>query len=971
MLFKNSKFLNLLLLLTLFSYACLVKPENAETGMTPLERAKLNPMTRDIPFNEQSPDQFILRGSDLPSDPSVRKGTLRNGMNYYLKNNKFPANRINLRLVVKTRGMDEIENQYVLYDMLAHFALKGSANFDNNKLSDFLKNNCLTANSASIIDVDSDGTIFQLELNTNKASQIDSGLLVLKDWAMGIQFATGQFERIKKEMIVASLFDQNATKRIRKEYFMEKYGDTKYADLSIDYDPEIIQQIRLEELIRFYEQSYLPGNMAVVIAGDIDPAELEIRIKNNFEKLSGSSGKNLPADAKIVPKSEAQFVVISDLEEPMTSVKIDFAIGKTKLGNQKELRRSIEQELFVRAIDMRLKEMSFLFDVPLTNTSCKIKNDIGGVSVCSISANTFEGKSKIGLKHILFELEKIRRYGFLEAEIDRQKLALLKEGKSDLREQNNTESEQIASIITDHFLMGTLLISPSQFYSFLKVILPQIEIDEFNEKAVQWLDVTAAFYLISGPEKENIDYPGPSELNKLIAEVTQDTLEAFSEEVPDLSIFKTKHDNGKIEIQNRNEDLGIDYIKFENGIQVYLKNTDFKKDEVLFTAFAKGGASSFASALCMPAEFAPELVLSSGLGDLNSINVAKILFGKKIDVSPYVLSYEHGIFGKATPEDIETAIQLINLYLTAPRFDTTALQNLIKHHSIIEQNAQLDPINWFEFQFNKILPNKNDDLDHGSNGQIKSLDLEKMESAYQQLFSDPSDLTFIFVGNINKYVLFSRLSKYLGSIPANPAHFQSQEEAVMERSNGYTKKEFNHASFPVSLIKLKWQGDFTENPDHSYTIHLLSELLRFRLGSISLDGLKAVHALQLEEAIHSYPKPFYSIEISLKCASSKKDRLMVEINEEIERIKNEELEEAEFRYLLMKLLMMHEQNEMTNAFWIDQISAVLKQTSGIDGLSNIQNVEGISLLNPEILQDGANEFLKESNYIEAVLMPKN
>src|ERR1041385_9487745 len=79
-----------------------------------------------------------LQGT-IPFDPAVRTGTLPNGLKYYVRKNGRPANRVLLRLAVKTGSLDEADDQQGLAHMLEHMAFNGSATFNPGALISYFE----------------------------------------------------------------------------------------------------------------------------------------------------------------------------------------------------------------------------------------------------------------------------------------------------------------------------------------------------------------------------------------------------------------------------------------------------------------------------------------------------------------------------------------------------------------------------------------------------------------------------------------------------------------------------------------------------------------------------------------------------------------------------------------------------------------------------------------------------------------
>src|SRR5262249_44725583 len=109
-----------------------------------------------------------------------------------------------------------------------------------------------------------------------------------------------------------------------------------------------------------------------------------------------------------------------------------------------------------------------------------------------------------------------------------------------------------------------------------------------------------------------------------------------------------------------------------NGARVMVKPTDFKDDEVLFSASSLGGSSLAPDSSYISAAFASSVVSLSGIGEFNAVDPGKKLAGKAASVGPSIAGTGEGLTGHASPKDLETLFQLAYLDFTAPRLDTAA-----------------------------------------------------------------------------------------------------------------------------------------------------------------------------------------------------------------------------------------------------------------------------------------------------------
>jgi zinc protease len=124
---------------------------------------------------------------------------------------------------------------------------------------------------------------------------------------------------------------------------------------------------------------------------------------------------------------------------------------------------------------------------------------------------------------------------------------------------------------------------------------------------------------------------------------------------------------------------------------VIVKPTDFKADQVLFSAYSPGGHSLASDADFISAASAPQLMSLGGLGSFNAVDLGKKLTGKAATVSPTIGETSEGLSGGSSPKDIETMFQLAYLTFTAPRADSVRFAAFIEQVTPGLANRGLSP----------------------------------------------------------------------------------------------------------------------------------------------------------------------------------------------------------------------------------------------------------------------------------------
>src|ERR1043165_3233765 len=75
----------------------------------------------------------------LPIDPKVKIGKLPNGLTYYIRQNKKPEHKVELRLVVNTGSIMEDPDQQGIAHFMEHMNFNGTEHYKKNELVSFLQ----------------------------------------------------------------------------------------------------------------------------------------------------------------------------------------------------------------------------------------------------------------------------------------------------------------------------------------------------------------------------------------------------------------------------------------------------------------------------------------------------------------------------------------------------------------------------------------------------------------------------------------------------------------------------------------------------------------------------------------------------------------------------------------------------------------------------------------------------------------
>src|SRR6266545_6765406 len=209
----------------------------------------------------------------IPFDAAVRTGTLPNGLKYFIRKNARPANRVALRLAVKTGSLDEADDQQGLAHMLEHMAFNGSAHFKPGELIAYFESVGVAFGPHVNAYTSYDETVYMLDVPTDRAGALDHGLQALSDFAGGMSLEDKEID--KERGVVLEEWRQRLGVASRLQGITDRavYGQSKYAERLPIGTPESIQKFPYQRVRDFYRQNYTPDRIGIVVAGDLSVAD--------------------------------------------------------------------------------------------------------------------------------------------------------------------------------------------------------------------------------------------------------------------------------------------------------------------------------------------------------------------------------------------------------------------------------------------------------------------------------------------------------------------------------------------------------------------------------------------------------------------------------------------------------------------------------------------------------------------------
>jgi zinc protease len=911
--------------------------------------------------------QQIKLDDEIPLDKNILTGKLENGLRYYIRENKKPEDRAFLRLVVNAGSVLENDDQQGLAHLVEHMAFNGSTHFKKNDLINYLESIGMRFGADVNAYTSFDETVYKLEVPTDSAIMLEKGFQIMEDWAHNLSFEPAEIDKERGVVVEEWRLGRGANSRMFDKQVPVLLKDSKYAERLPIGKKDIIEKSSYETLKNFYKTWYRPDLIAVIVVGDFDKNKIEELIKKHF---SGIPSVKNEIERKIFPVPDQDQLLVSIATDPeATNTAISF-YHKMDIEPQdkiKDYRRQLVEILFNRLFNNRLNELSRKANPPFLNAYSAEGNFVRTKDFYTLSAVVKDSGIVMGLDALLTEALRVKKYGFTQTELDREKITLFSGMVQAFNERDKTESESFVDEYVRNFLTGEPSPGIAYEYEIYKQYVSGISLEEINSLSEKWIQEKNSILLVNAPEKKGLKMPSEDELKSIFNKVKNNKIQAYEDKFANLPLIDKAPVPSKIISEKKKNELDVTELELTNGIKIILKPTNFKNDEISFYAFRPGGTSLSDSASFVSASMSASLVQNSGLGNLDVMELRKSLAGKVVNVSPFIGEISEGLSGSSSVKDLETMFQLIYLSFTSPRIDSvsfisfkTKIQNYLVNRGASPEAAFQDTIQVTLGNYNyRRLPWTAKTLD--------GMDLNNALNFYKARFADASGFKFVFVGNFDVEKIKPLLEMYLGGLPS-VNRSEVWKDLQISPPKGVIEKKVVKGVEPKSYVNITFTGDYNWDTQNNYDFHSMLEILKIKLREILREDKSGTYGVSVNGTPMKYPDQLYNISISFGCAPENVDDLVKTTFVELDSLKKFRTTDVYLNKVKETQKREFEVNTKENKFWLNNLQAYYFYNTDLSQL--MKYPERVEKFNSGAVQDAAQKYFNENNYIKVILYPQ-
>ncbi|HET8749227.1 MAG TPA: insulinase family protein [Sphingomicrobium sp.] len=884
-------------------------------------------LTATAPAVQRQVNGWGVPLTDVTPDPSIRYGTLPNGMKYAIKQNATPKGTASVRMQIAFGSIGEADNERGLAHFIEHMAFNGTTHVPEGEMVKILERQGLAFGPDTNAQTGFDTTTYMLDLPKADAEHIDTAMFLFREVASEIKFDPAAVDRERGVI----LGEERARDNFQLHQIVDMLGfqipDTPYPKrLPIGVD-QVLKTASADTIRNLYHRYYRPENATLVFVGDADPAVVEAKIKKAFGdwKGEGSAGAPLPRGKVDLARPESFDTFI----DPAVATTINYTVArpwKDPADTLAERRHGIIKGLAAAMFNRRLQKLVNTPGSTLLGGAMGTDEEQDAALMTTVTLAAKDGAWKDALTTTEQEIRRVMEHGFTAAELKTQ-IADTTGALKAAAEQEDTRRNQglaamILSVIDTHDFVTTPKFNAAEFESVAKTVTVAQVDAAFREL---W---TGSAPLVHLSTKEDISTQQLASAFKASRNVA---VAALKETAAKDFAYQSFGTPGTVVADNRIADLDVRTVRFANNVRLNIKKTDFEKGKVRFLVRLGDGI------LDLPKDepgLASMLTLTSTNGGLKKHSIEdlkELLAGKVVTLGTNVQSDAFVASGATTPQDLALQMKVSAAYLTDPGFRPEAAGQWANIIPVIEKQVQAQPEAVASVKLPILLASGDQRFGLPDAAVLSKRSFAEAKAALAPVISSaPIEITI--VGDVDEDSAIKAVAASFGALPkrklastidpsARTAAFRAERTPIVLEHDGPADK---------ALIESVWPT--TDDSDYREVVgvSLLKDVLDLMLTESVREKLGDSYGVSVASTMSDTFTGFGYFSVASVVAPDKVDEVQKAIAEAAEQLRDKPVSADLLARARNPVLEKIDRMKHENSWWLAVLSQAQSEPDRLD-----------------------------------------
>ncbi|MBC7773750.1 MAG: insulinase family protein [Pyrinomonadaceae bacterium] len=699
----------------------------------------------------------------LTPDSRFVTGQLENGLRYVVIKNSAPPDRGLVWLHVNTGSLNETARQRGVARAIQHLTFAGTKNFPALTMGPFLQAMGNQPSPDMLSHSTFEETVFKLSIKQATPELLDRALSFLADVPADLNLLDADIERERGLLLEQKKTELKVEQRVQDYIWQHLAPGSIFGERLPTLSEDAINGLNKQDIGEYYSTWYVPSNMTVMVAADMDPAVVVERIKAKF---AGAKKVERPRsqDTGVKAYDKSFSIVVADPElkqDQLYFFRIEPPHPPTK--TEAELRVKLIEALAIASFNRTLGEKVSSGKVSFTTGSAFGIDLANAATLVGFNASCEPKDWKKVIAAMGTELQRTRLHGLAEADIENAKKQFALSAEQGVKAEPTRVTGSIMGGIAAAVNNGDVILSAQQTADLLAKLMPTITKKELDERFKAMFDPAAIAVVMATPTGDFV--PKEDELLKAGLDALNVTPEADAQAARPTALMTTLPTPGKVVTDVEHAATKVQTWTLDNGATVHYLNNTTKKDFVNITIGVAGGIMQETAENRGITEVASLAWNRPATSKLSSTTIRELLAGKELEVGggPGVDNLMFGVNGKAAT--IESGLQVAYLAMTDPFIEPPALDQWRKSNLTEAENRDKDPKAIFnEAVFGVMFPPNEVRLRPLSKAELDKLTIESASKWLKNLI-ETGPIEVSIVGDVSKEEAVRLATTYVGSLP--------------------------------------------------------------------------------------------------------------------------------------------------------------------------------------------------------------
>jgi zinc protease len=915
------------------------------------------------PPDEDSADQPLSLDAPIALDPDVRTGTLPNGMRYFVRENTWPEDRAELRLVVDAGSVLEDDDQRGLAHALEHMAFRGTRKFPRNTIDEYLQSVGMRLGDDVNATTGFDETIYRLTIPAERTAALDTGVTILAEWAHAVTLDSAEARREAPVVFEEWRSRRDADGRVIEARDQILLGGSRYASRAVIGDTASLRRFDVAAMRRFYRDWYRPELMAVVAVGDFDAASVERLIRKRLGEIPKSAHPRSRPRHDVAIPSTIRTTVIADPEVTSTRIALWFARAARDQRTLRDYRAALVDRIGRAVLRSRLEADADRAGSALLSAGISLRRSVGTVETIALGGTVTDGRVPDGVATLTAAAARLARFGPTDAELAAAKDAILRERREALGGPGI--SSALADGLADYFLDGIASPGPIDAYRWTNELLSGVTAKEVAAVTRSLaLDRNPLILVTVGTDRAT---GVPSDSLLLVAadsggaSVASDARDSSTTAV----LMRDLPRPGAVTSRRMLTKIDAFEWVLANGMHVLLKPTRFTDEEVVIRVSAPGGASLADKAAYPSAYMSDKIVESMGVGSTDGYSLGHLLDDRSVSITPQVGNERVQLAASGRQRDMELMLQVMHLYFTAPREDAFAFKHYRDRLTTFVRDRMADPESEFADTVAATLWPGDLRALPTTAAFVSAIDMQQGLRFWRDRMANASNFTAVIVGDFEVWQVSPLIERYLASLPAGKV--ERPGDLGIPQVRGAVQRVIHRGIDPRAQTSITIADTIDWSPKSDADLNTVRDLVNLVLQARLREQLGGTYDVSVSMDVRSAPRAVVEMTIGFTAAPERIDTLASAALAGIERLRTKGPTADEAAKVKAAAIRHHDDGRNGNDYWANELAAHALLGWSLEFIA--EHGDDAAEISTATLSVAAARYLDGRRYVRVTRMP--